>query len=539
MASLILIGNDGSEREFPLTGGEVVIGRHLDAGLRINAIEVSRRHCRVWKEGERFFLEDLGSSNGTFLNGKRVRDRAELHPRDLIRIGPYSLRFGSAHAEREEVTICGQAQAATTNETIFRENAAQKLRAVLDISHILASAADLDDVFRRLLDQLLVLFPKADHVAVVLAEAGVLVLRGSKARTPGTRAGGFSQSVVQHAITAGSAVLAQDTHLDERFKEAVTLMNLGIRSFVCAPMALRDGTVLGAIQLDRTGAGHPFNTEDLNLLAALSLQVSAVVQNRRLQEQVLAQERISRELAVARQIQESFLPPSLPAGTSPGVELFARVIPAQQVSGDFYDYFTDDQGRLTFAIADVCGKGMPAALFMTMCLTHLRNLGPGIRGAADTLLRLNDALTRSNTGNLFVTMALGKWDPNRKTATVTYGGHPFGLLRAQNGLVQPLGQGTGSLLGWGPMPTPAAEVEAPLHPGEALFFYTDGVTEAQGGPAGGRMFGTDRLAEVVSGLPAGEPVQEWARRIHLAVNAFAEGRPLGDDLTLLILRRND
>lgn len=539
MASLILLGKDGSEREFPISGPELVVGRHLDAGLRINGIEVSRRHCRVWREGERFYLEDLGSSNGTFLNGNRIRSRMGLRPGDVIRVGPYSLRFGPAHQDCDDVTICNQAQAATTNEGLFRENAAQKLRAILDISYILANAADLDEVFHRVTDQLLVLFPRADHVAVVLQEGAELVLRGSKNRQGGPgRDSSFSRSVVRRVVEAGSSVLAQDTLQDERFKQAMTIMDLGIRSVICAPLVLRDGQVLGAIQLDRTGSGHPFTPEDLNLLTALSLQVSAVVQNRRLQEQVLTQERISRELAVARQIQESFLPPSHPANPSPGVELFARVIPALQVSGDFYDYFTDDYRQLTFAIADVCGKGMPAALFMTMCLTHLRNLGPAQRSPAETLTRLNQALTRSNTGGLFVTMVLGKWDPDRASVTLAYGGHPFALLRRCSGEIQPVGHNTGSLLGWGELSSPITDFTLTLNSGDALVLYTDGITEAFEGKAGERMFGADGLGRVLQELHPDHPIQDWGRRIQQAVSTFAEGRPQGDDLTLLILRRS-
>jgi sigma-B regulation protein RsbU (phosphoserine phosphatase) len=221
------------------------------------------------------------------------------------------------------------------------------------------------------------------------------------------------------------------------------------------------------------------------------------------------------------------------------VEFFARVIPALQVSGDFYDYFTDAESQLTFAIADVCGKGMPAALFMTMCLTHLRNLGPGIPGAADTLRKLNDAITRSNTGGMFVTMALGKWNPLLKAVSLSYAGHPLGLFRHQSGEVQLVGAHTGPLLGWGDLPTPIVDMTVQLHPGDALFFYTDGVTEAVDGKNGTRMFGIESLKDVVRKLPSGEPIPDWASRIQNAVNAYGEGEPLGDDLTLLILRRTE
>jgi phosphoserine phosphatase RsbU/P len=539
MARLILHRRDGTQRELEIPEGESILGRQRDAGVLLEGNEISRRHSRLLREGDRFFLEDLGSSNGTFVNGTRIRERTELRSQDEIRIGPYVLRFEStALPPAESLTIFGRTEADTKNAALFQENAASKLRAMLEVSQLLASAARLDEIFDRLLDYLLVLFPKADSGVVVLRERDELVMQGRKARQASDgSAPAFSRSVVRLAIRDGQGILGEDAQTDTRFREAATLIAAGIRAFICAPMVLRSGKVLGAIQLDRLGAGRPFTAEDLNLLTAVTLQVAAVVENAQLHEQVLVKERLERELAVARQIQESFLPQRIPHLPRGGADLFARVYPALEVSGDFYDYFLDEDGKLTFAIADVCGKGMSAALFMTMCLTLLRHLAPGTRSPAAVLEKLNAALMRDNPGMMYVTMVLGKFDPLSGEAVVAYGGHPFGFRKPPGSPAVTVGRDPGSLVGCGEFPRAVTDLVIPLAPGETLLFYTDGVTEAPGGASGTEMFGSDRLLRLVNELPDGAPLEQAAVQIHSAIAKFGNGRPLADDVTLLMLRR--
>jgi serine phosphatase RsbU (regulator of sigma subunit) len=332
-------------------------------------------------------------------------------------------------------------------------------------------------------------------------------------------------------------VLGEDALSDKRFKEAITVVTLGIRSFLCSPLLLPNGRCLGAVELTRQGAGRPFAEEDLNLLTAITLQLAAVVENRRLQLEMLVKDRMERELSVARQIQEGFLPQSSPPTAQPEIEFFCRVYPALQVSGDFYDYFQNGKDQLTFAIADVCGKGMPAALFMKMCLTLLRHIGPANSSPAATLKVLNQAITRNNRGSLFVTVALGSWDPARKEVILAYGGHPAGLIRRTGGTVERAGTETGSLLGYGDFPCPVSNFGIVLAPGDALVLYTDGATEAVDGKQGEEMFGSERLEDVIKALPPEERTEQWAARIYSAIDRFGQGKPLADDLTFVILRR--
>jgi sigma-B regulation protein RsbU (phosphoserine phosphatase) len=202
-------------------------------------------------------------------------------------------------------------------------------------------------------------------------------------------------------------VLAEDTRA---MSANVTLNAIGVRSLLCVPLRAHGTPVFGAVQLDRFRPDNPFTSEDLHLLTAVTLQVSLVLDKARLHEQLVAQERIARELVLAREIQSAFLPQNVPLLASGPVDLVAELYTAEEVSGDFYDYIQLDDYRMAVLVADVSGKGMPAALFMSMVRALLRQLTrPGLEPSG-ILRQLNNTLARDNPKFMFVTIALGIYD---------------------------------------------------------------------------------------------------------------------------------
>jgi signal transduction histidine kinase len=300
MATLRLIQGPHAGSLYPLEGRRVTLGRQSGVDLFLDSVEVSRRHARVTREGEHFFLEDLGSSNGTYLNGTLLAAKTELRPRDRIGIGPFLMQFEAADDE-EEAFVRASLSASAANRTLFQQDAAGKLTAVLEITQHLARTLDLDDLFPRLLDRLLNLFPQADRGLVLLREGDGLVTRSARFRTAAQSGEvGYSRSVVRRVLEEGVGVLAVDAGADQRFAAAETLAHLGIRSFLCAPFMDHDGRPLGVVQLDRLRPGTPFSLEDLHLLTAISLQVSVVLENAALHARLLEQERVKRDLELAR-----------------------------------------------------------------------------------------------------------------------------------------------------------------------------------------------------------------------------------------------
>src|SRR5439155_8172984 len=141
--------------------------------------------------------------------------------------------------------------------------------------------------------------------------------------------------------------------------------------------------------------------DDLHLLAATALLVSVVIENASLHEELVEKARMDRDLSLARQVQEGFLPHELPAELSSGLELSAEVYPAREIAGDFYDFFPMGTNKLGFAIADISGKGVSAAMLMSGIRTLCRHLLQQQISPAETLQQVNDMLAQDNPHSLF------------------------------------------------------------------------------------------------------------------------------------------
>ena len=264
--------------------------------------------------------------------------------------------------------------ATATNPTLYSQNAAYKLQVVLAIAQDLGRALELNPVLGRLLDHLLHLFPQADRGMAVLCDGDRLVVRAQRMRHGGGPTDyPFSRSIVRRGLEEGVGLLSEDVG-DGKIQLTATLVSLNLRSFLCVPLIGWEGRRYGVVQLDCLRQGHSFKAEDLELLTAVCLQASVVVENAALHAEHLREAQLRQELLLAREIQQSFLPTDFePLGPN-GPELFARVQPAREVSGDLYDFFPLPDGRLAFFLGDVSGKGMPAALFMIAVRTLIRNL---------------------------------------------------------------------------------------------------------------------------------------------------------------------
>src|SRR5439155_11610560 len=246
-----------------------------------------------------------------------------------------------------------------------------------------------------------------------------LVVRGQRARhQEDASTHPFSRTIVKRALEEGIGILSDDIRGDQRFQASATIPSLEIRSLLCVPLIGSDQKRLGVIQLDRTRPGRAFRIDDLQLLTTLGLQVAVVLENAALHREVLREQRLMQELVVAREIQQSYLPTDFQDYRKAGLDLFACVHPARQVSGDLYDLMALPDGRLAFFVGDVSGKGMPAALFMVAVRTLARHLAPSAAGPADALTRLNDALAADNPSAMFVTLVYGIYDARAGTVVL-------------------------------------------------------------------------------------------------------------------------
>jgi sigma-B regulation protein RsbU (phosphoserine phosphatase) len=248
-------------------------------------------------------------------------------------------------------------------------------------------------------------------------------------------------------------------------------------------------------------------------------------------ESIAAQSRLEHELQIAASIQQSMLPKAGAARLPPGIQVAAALVPARQVGGDFYDYFTLPDGRLLFVIGDVSDKGIPAALFMARVSSLIRTSGGAGRPPEQILVELNATLAAGNDACMFVTLVCGTLDPRNGQLRYASAGHEAPLMRHADGAIGALPLDNGPAIGI----EAAAEYrgsEARLRPGDTLVLFTDGVSEAAA--ADGAQFGTERLGQLLARADGGQT----GRLVRSVVDSLTDGSAgfhVEDDLTLMAI----
>ncbi len=242
-------------------------------------------------------------------------------------------------------------------------------------------------------------------------------------------------------------------------------------------------------------------------------------------------ERVSVELDMANQIQHSMLPHIFPAFPHRHeFDIYASMTPAKEVGGDFYDFFLIDEDHLCVIVADVSGKGIPAALFMMIAKVVLHNCAMLGKSAADILERTNEALCRSNQVDMFVTVWLGILEISTGIITAANAGHEFPALK-QGGSFSLLQDRHGFVVG-GMEDVQYSQYEIRMNPGDKLFLYTDGVVEAEDPDK--NMFGAERMLAALNEEPETQP-EKILEIVRKAVDGFANGAEQFDDLTMLCI----
>jgi serine phosphatase RsbU (regulator of sigma subunit) len=345
-------------------------------------------------------------------------------------------------------------------------------------------------------------------------------------------------------LRSGRALKIDDTANDPRFFSGVDRRTGGVtRNMLCAPLRSHQGPI-GVIQVRNHKKGG-FGEADLAFLDALGGSVAVAIENarmyRQLTDQVEALERavrehnellsLRRELDIARDIQQSILPQSFPARTD--LQVFAQMIAADEIGGDFYDFFFLDNDRIGVLIGDVSGKGVPAALFMAMTRTLLRSTAAVCGSTGECLKRVNALLIPDNKAEMFVTVFYGILDIPSGRFQYSNGGHNLPYVLRAGGGIEALARTGGTVLGM----LDGIEFgthEATIGRTESLLLFTDGITEAM--DEAGELFGEVGLEAVLAECADRAP-NEVVRSIRDAVERHAGAAVQSDDLTALVLRR--
>jgi sigma-B regulation protein RsbU (phosphoserine phosphatase) len=407
----------------------------------------------------------------------------------------------------------------------------RNLDALLAVSKAMASAIDLDSLLAVI---------QTHATEVMEAERGTIFIHEEETGTLWNRSsGGLASGDLRVPVGAGIAgqvartremLNVPDAYADPRFNPDVDRQtHFRTRSILCAPLLGREGTLLGVIQVLNKVEGGAFRAEDEALLAAFASHAAIALDRARLIEAFVEKQRFEEGLRLAHDIQMGMLPRRFPVARE--FELAADLRPARSVGGDLYDFLQGDD-QVWFMIGDVSGKGVAAALFMAVAKT-LFHAGLS-RGAspASVFSRMNRELCRDNEGAMFVTAFAGCLDLRTGAVATVNAGHPRPFRLSEGGAVTELAVAPGLPLGVSEDYDYAAGALA-LAPGDALYLYTDGVTEALDDR--GAEFSSGRLESTLRGL-AGSSAAGLVTGSLAAVQAFAGATPPSDDIAILSVR---
>ncbi len=246
-----------------------------------------------------------------------------------------------------------------------------------------------------------------------------------------------------------------------------------------------------------------------------------------------ARERIKSELGVAREIQMGIIPKTFPSFPDrPEFDLYATLEPAKEVGGDLYDFFALDDHRICITLGDVSDKGVPAALFMVITRTLIKNLSEGGGSPSEVMFAVNNILGSDNPRAMFVTLIIGILDTRTGRLSYVNGGHNPPIIISANGEVRYKKEISGPMVGV-MEGIPYKELSVDLSPGDGILLYTDGVTEAMN-PAN-ELFTDERLITTVAELHRESP-RELIDRVMGRVAEHADGAPQSDDIAMLMVR---
>jgi sigma-B regulation protein RsbU (phosphoserine phosphatase) len=399
-----------------------------------------------------------------------------------------------------------------------------KLKAIIDASRQLTEVLELDRLVPRILS-LACLHAKAERATLYLLEGDHL----SSSYLAGESIERFSlplgQGIAGHVAQTGEALILEDAYRHPLFHPEIDRQTgFQTRSMMCLPVA-KDQEILGVLQIIDPKVGA-FGEADVDFMKALVAHIAIALANARHHHERILKEKAEKELEVAAAIQRRMLPRSM--ATPPALEVSWKYLPFHGVGGDFFDYFAVDEHRHVFVVADVSGKGIPAALIVGALGAFLRCLRHYYRGPAQLAAELNGLLYEAIPANAFASMIIVEYDLKNRRLTYCNGGHCTGFL-AFRSYVHRLAN-TGILLGLFPAAT-FCEQWLDLDDACTLWLYTDGLVE------GRRMldqadqweeWGEERLEQWV-----GSSFGQELEALHQAWMDFTRDHHQMDDTTVL------
>lgn len=532
---------DGQTKTMRLEGNYVSLGRAAPNGLCFpDDSGLSRVHLSFEREGETWRVRDLGSKNGTLLNGSRLSGRHELRSGDRISAGHIVITYhdeakeapsvifveGDESGSAESTTVVASLEGLLANEGSARgsdSSGGVRVSALLHAMNELAGNRPLPELFPLILNL---------SIQGVGAHRGVLMtLENGKLVVAAHQGEGFriSTAVRERVLETKMSVLVRDAQVDAAFRERQSIVEQSVRTLMAVPLQTQD-RIIGLIYVDSPSLLRKFTKGDLNLLTAMANVAANQIEHARLLEVEVAEREQARELDRAAEIQRRFLPGAAPSVY--GLDLAGHNAPSRAVGGDYYDFFPYPNGRVGLVLGDVAGKGMSAALLMMSLQASVQVMAEEPEHPAEVITRLNRIVGARSPSNRFISFFFCIVDPATGTLVYCNAGHNPPFIVRVNGELEELKEG-GAVLGIFPA-AQYQEVPSHLDRGDVFFAYSDGITESCS--PGREEFGETRLAELLR-QHRSESAQSILDAVNRAIADWTDGAPPADDVTMVVAKR--
>ncbi|MBD3219060.1 MAG: SpoIIE family protein phosphatase, partial [candidate division Zixibacteria bacterium] len=530
--------------------GEYQIGRSKKADICIVHKTVSGKHARIEvKESGEILIDDIGSRNGTIVNGRKIENPTELSAGDNIMFGltEFKIKDGDM-SEKEDVSSQRISFTGDVPEnSIFMpidetmRPLPQKLSeipelmpTIFDMAKLLGSDEPKDVLLDKALELICKIIP-ADRIVVIMVSEDQEDIEIAACHTSTGKSDDeirLSKTIVLDIIENKNSLLIKNPMTDPKFSTQHSIISSDIKSVMAVPL-FDEGRVLGILYADTSNPLHEYNDDYLRIMATFGNLLASRLLNYELLIEREAKQILSAELKQASKIQRNLLPSEPP--DIDGFEFYAYQEQSRQVGGDLYDHKVLPDGSVVFVLGDVTGKGMGAALLMSNILAALRVLYEKESFTpANAVKTISTQLLSYSKSSSFVTLFVGLLYPEKGSVRYVNAGHNPPLWIRKDGSLEHI-ESTGMMAGafdfaeW-------EEKTIELAQGESIFIFSDGLTEADRDGEGDQ-FGDDRAEEIALSYKDKDP-RSFIEYIAEEVNKFMGNAPQSDDLTMLALKRN-
>jgi len=513
---------DGQVHRVDLEEGEILVGRAKDCTLQIPLQSVSKHHAKLRLDGERLYVCDLGSTNGTEIDGRPVSDKeTELPSGSTVRFASAALwRSSTKAAELSEDRLLDSSARFRLGADLSQGARTRIVDMLSSLFELLSSGQEAKDV-ENAGCEFVGKWVRAERV-VMLADRGEgtgLSQVASWLKKPTNEKLRLSNTIVDAVMKQRESVLVADPMSDSAYANNESILALSLRSAMAAPL-FDNERVRGILYVDTADPSTQYSMEDLQVLSATANAMGVKLRNLSLEG----------ELRTAARIQREMVPDALKSPA--GYELKSHQLMCRAVGGDLYHALERPDGKLLLALGDVSGKGMPAALAMSASVVLLRALARMAPTLDDLISGFHEQLLESLAPEQFLTLFAAELVPETGAIEFVNAGHNPPIVVRADGSIEEL-----ATTGLPVAMVPGCEwkrTSFQLNPGDLLTIYSDGIPEAT--VDGESFLGDDALRDCIVSQATAPLIDLQASILGLVTRHLA-GQPNSDDVTLMLIRR--